>query len=460
MIKKSLTLIAIGGLALTGCGLGNSGGTESKEVTENEAAAADIGAEMAAVTDEQLKDKAITMARFFGDCDDTTQGVVDVAKAGTECEAIQILTNKFVAENEWGITVERLGGATWHSYYDGLNAALASEDKPSIAVMHGSNLPEYADKGMLVEISPELGVDLGAATEAAQDAVRFNDASYALPFDIHATISHLNMDILKEAGLLEADGTYTMPTSVEKFMADAKAVKDKTGKNYIDIAFSNDPMGSRLWMSLVWQQGEDFVDVEGRKASTTNDASKKALQFINDIVKAGYTTPTHDYDASQQAFLRGESAIMFNGVWAVDQYSREAGFEYQVTEAPQLFDEPASWANSHIWAIPVQTDADVVEYRAAFEFAKFLYEHTGDWAVATGHMPSTTAAVESDEYQKAPHRDQYTKTAEYAKMQPRVVEWPAIAATVQEHAESTWLNGVAVDDALMNMEAAVDSDLS
>jgi multiple sugar transport system substrate-binding protein len=39
----------------------------------------------------------ITLARFFGDCDESTQGVTDVAEATDECEVIQILTNAFDA---------------------------------------------------------------------------------------------------------------------------------------------------------------------------------------------------------------------------------------------------------------------------------------------------------------------------------------------------------------------------
>ncbi|MGD2105811.1 MAG: hypothetical protein PVJ55_11945, partial [Anaerolineae bacterium] len=67
----------------------------------------------------------LKLARFFGDCDDSTAGVTDVSKATTECEVIQILTNKFNAENGYGITIERLGGSEWGTYYDALNTTFA-----------------------------------------------------------------------------------------------------------------------------------------------------------------------------------------------------------------------------------------------------------------------------------------------------------------------------------------------
>ncbi len=449
-------MVAAASLVLAGCGLSGSEGDDGPDAGGGGESAESI----AAVTDEELEGTTITMARFFGDCDDTTDGVTDIAEATTECEAIQILTNKFVAENEWGIEVERLGGAAWHSYYDGLNAALASSERPDIAVMHGSNLPDYASRNLIVPVPEDMGIDLADATQPASDAVDIDGEYYGVPFDTHAIVSHLNMDLLAEAGLTEADGSYTMPDSVEAFLADAQTFHEATGKTFIDIALSGDPMGSRLWMALIWQQGEDFIDAEARTASADSAAATAALEFINELADSGYTEPTRDYDASQQAFLRGESAIMYNGVWAVNQYAAEAPFDYQVTDAPMLFDEAATWANSHLWAVPVQDDADPVQYRAAFELAKFLYEHTGEWAVATGHMASSTSALESEAYQNAPHRTQYLNTAtEYGHMQPRLVEWPAIGDLVHEKIEATWLSGADVDTALAELQTEITSRL-
>lgn len=444
-------------LGLTGCGM--SGGPSSGD-DDTGGSSADLAEQIAQVSGDDLQGTAITMARFFGDCEETTQGVTDIAEATTECEAVQILTNKFVEENEWGITVERLGGTAWDSYYDGLNAALASNERPDIAVMHGSSLSDYASRGMLVAVPDGVGIDLSDATAPAADAIAYDGTDYAVPFDIHAIVSHLNLDLLAEAGLTEADGSYTMPTSPEEMLADAKQLKEETGATYLDVALSNDPMGGRLWMSLVWQQGTDFIDAEARTASADSEEAVTALELINQMAEAGYIDRTHDYDASQQSFLRGESAIMYNGSWAVNQYDAEADFDYQVADAPMLFEEKATWADSHTWTVPVQNDGDPVTYRAAFELAKFLYEHTADWAIATGHMPSSQSALDSADYLAAPHRDQYLDTAtEYGHMQPRLEEWPAIGDMLRETIEATWLNGADVGSTLATLQSEITAKL-
>ena len=125
-MKLAMTTVSIAtaSLLLAGC----SGGSGA-------ASTADLMDEIAAVTPAQLDGTTIQMARMFGECEETTDGVTDTTLATTECEAIQILTNKFNAENEFGITVERLGGSEWASYYDAFNASVAGK-APEIGRAH------------------------------------------------------------------------------------------------------------------------------------------------------------------------------------------------------------------------------------------------------------------------------------------------------------------------------------
>ncbi len=84
MINKITVGVVASALLLTGCGA--SGGSASKGSANSK----DIASNIKAVTDDQLKGTTINLARFFGDCDDTTKNVTDMSKATTECEAIQI----------------------------------------------------------------------------------------------------------------------------------------------------------------------------------------------------------------------------------------------------------------------------------------------------------------------------------------------------------------------------------
>jgi multiple sugar transport system substrate-binding protein len=75
----------------------------------------------------------ITFYRFFGACSDEYADVTDLAEATGECGIIQVMANKFNAENEMGIVVETQS-VDWFTYYDQLTATYAGGSPPDIAV--------------------------------------------------------------------------------------------------------------------------------------------------------------------------------------------------------------------------------------------------------------------------------------------------------------------------------------
>ncbi len=362
VLTRAVIPVAALGL-VAACGGGGGG---------NSSATGASGGQLAGVSAEQLKGTTIKLARFFGDCDDTTKGVTDVAKATNECETIQILTNAFNAENKNGIKVERLGGAEWNTYYDTLNAAYAGGTAPDVAVMHGSSVADYAKRNLLVKLDDHLsatGADINDAAPAAREAVSYEGGVYGLPFDIHAALVHLNVDLFKKAGLVDAQGNPKLPTSPEEFLAQAEQMKAKTGKMYFGTARVKDGLGVHMWRSLVEQQGASILSEDGKKANVDTPEARAALDFMGKVFNGQYADPDQTYDAAQQAFLKGETAMLMNGTWVVDQYDKEAKFDYRAADFPTLYEKPAIWGDSHMWVVPQQKSADPVRQRAALEFA-------------------------------------------------------------------------------------------
>jgi multiple sugar transport system substrate-binding protein len=450
----------VAGLALvvTACGGGDSGLPSPDPAGADDDAAGDGPA----LADADPSDQALELARFFGDCDDSTQGVTDVAQATSECEVIQILTNQFNAENDDGISVERLGGSEWGTYYDTLNTTFAGGSQPDIAVMHGSNLPEYVGRDLLLPLDDHLevvGIDPSDWTDAARDAVTGDDGRiYGVPFDIHANLFHLNLDILEEAGLVDDAGDPILPTSTDELFDHAQRVED-AGYRYFATDASQFPIGVRILFSLVWQQGSDLVSSDG-VATVDTDEAREALTLLNRLFDEGYAGAREDYTAAQEAFLTGQVAVLHNGTWAVDEYNRGASFTYRVADFPTLYGEPAVWANSHLWVLPRQSDEDAAAYRAGLEFLGFLHAHTGDWAAGTGHLAPNVSALESDQVQSAPQRVNYEATAtEIARPVPAIPNWQAVEDILKEEFEATWLTGKDVDRALADAQSRVDEVL-
>lgn len=399
----------------------------------------------------------LKLARFFGDCDDTTEGVTDVSQATTECEVIQILTNKFNAENEQGIRIERLGGAEWGTYYDALNTSFAGGNPPDVAVMHGSNMPDYTSRGLLQPLEQyfaDYGIDPQDWTPPARGAVQNDGEYYGVAFDLHANLAHVNADIFREAGLVDGNGDPILPSSREEFFEQAEIVKEETGNLYFATDASQFPIGVRLMFTLVWQQGSDLVAADGSRGTVDTPEAREAVDFMLQMFEEGYADPNYNYTAAQEAFLSGEAAILHNGTWAVDQYRREADFDYRALDFPTLYEEPAVWANSHMWVLPAKRNN--AKYEAAMHFLAFLYDHVYDWAAGTGHLAPRASVLESDELNSVPQRENYSETADIAKLVPSIENWQAVEDILKEEIEATWLTDKSVDAAL----AAADSRIN
>ncbi len=151
-------------------------------------------------------------------------------------------------------------------------------------------------------------------------------------------------------------------------------------------------------------------------------------------------------------------AILVNGTWVVDFYTAEAAKEevgldnYYVADFPTLFDTGATWADTHMWAIPSTVEGD--KRTAALKVLAFINDHNIDWA-RTGHMAVRNSVLNSDEYANLPHRSEYAGTAAIARDTPPSERYGAIQDVLNRELQAIWLTGKSVDDALADAEAEV-----
>jgi multiple sugar transport system substrate-binding protein len=415
-----------------------------------------IGTAAAAVVATGALAQEVTLARFFGDCEGA--GTDTTASVGEAC-IIQSIINAASAEIE-GVTVNTLP-TDWGNYYDQIKAAYAAGSPPDVHVMHRHRIPEFAGIGALADLSGDLeaaGIDPADWSEAALEAVSFEGGIYGVPMDFHANLWHLNMDILEEAGLVE-NGEPVLPSSPEELLEHARMVKEATGHDYLAADFAQFPIGVRVVLALIWQQGSNIFSEDGTATINTPEA-RAAVEAITQLFDAGYANPQLNYADSQQAFLNGEAAVLVNGTWVVDFYAAEAAKEetgldnYRVADFPTLFETGATWADSHMWAIPASLKSNADEYMAALKVLAFINDHNIDWA-RTGHMAVRSSVIESDAYTSLPHRAEYTGTAEIARDTPPSARYGGIQDVLNRELQAIWLTDKPVEAALSDAEFEV-----
>jgi len=404
----------------------------------------------------------LELARFFGEPDDSLMDSTDLSKANSEAATIQILTNIFNEQHKGKIRVEKLGGSEWGSYYDQLNTTFAANDPPDVAVMHQTNMPAYASRGLLLPLDDyysKYNLNPSDWTAPAKKAISYEGKSYGVPFDLHANLLHVNVDLFKKAGLVDGNGVPILPTSVEEWFQQAKTMKEKTGKLYWVEDANQFPISFRLFDTLMEQQGVPIIDTKTNKVNIDTPAGHKALEFMLKRFKEGYTDPNTNYTAAQQLFMKGDAAIEMNGTWVVNQYVKELKFKYRAMNFPNLMGEKKVWANSHMWVIPKQKEGNQ-QYAAAMEFCKFLGDHVYDWAVGTGHIAPRNSALKKLIDNKVPQRANYAETASNAATFPPVLSYANIETSIKEEIEKTWLLNVSVDSALKKAQQRVEKALN
>lgn len=402
----------------------------------------------------------ISLSRFFGACEDQLpDDPTDVEAAVGECPIIATLINSFNAQHEGEIFID-VQGTEWGSYYDQLNATFAGGNAPDIAVMHRTRLLDYQARDLIVplgEVFADAGIEVSDFADTAEEAITIDGTPYALPFDLHTLLWHINVDLMAEAGLVDDDGNVILPSSPEELLEHAAMVEEATGADYIAMDATQFPLGVRAVFALIWQQGGDLLNEDASAAAINGEEGRIALETMNSWFANGYADATYDYATSQEAFLNGEAAILINGTWVVDFYSDQAADEdvalsnYVVSDFPTLFDTGATWSDTHMWAVTSTAAGDEAKLDAIGTFFAFLNDNNVEWA-RTGHVSIRESVLESEEYQNLPHRDEYVGTADIARAFPRVLGYQRLEDILQEEFQAVWITGKSVEDALADAE--------
>jgi len=412
----------------------------------------------------------VTFARFFGACEADYGKSTDVDKAVGECGIITALTNKFNAENKLNAEV-KTQVIEWGPYYDQLGARIVAKDVPAIAVMHEAVLGDFVKRGLVEPLDAgfkEAGVDVNDFTAHGKRGVTFGGKTYALPFDTHSWLWHANTNLLKKAGLTNADGSPVIPKNPDELLAQAKKFKAATGKPYFIWCVANETAAyTRTFLTLLYQQGGNPFPKNEREINLHSPEAKKAIELMRKLYAEGDIVPNTDYGAANQAFMNGEGGIMVNGTWLIGDFvaqSEKAGAAlekgYATVPFANLYSKKATWADGHSWIMLKGGTKDEKTKKAAFAFLKFLYDNDYQWA-RTGHLPTRTSVIKSDQFNSLPFRNSIGAIATTGiSLAPTVPRQFRIQEMLGEALSNIVLSGKPVDETIKGAEERINKMLA
>jgi len=332
---------------------------------------------------------------------------------------------------EWGVP-----------FYTKVQTSAAVGAGPDMMTYHLSRLPLGVTTGALSEITPDdlasVGLKASDYADANFKAGQVGGKQYAVPFDMHAVILYYNKDMLAKAGLIGDDGLPKGLDGIDNFSAALKKLQGAGAQYGVSIHSAAGDSMWRIFYSLLGQQDGVFLK-DGKFLDGDNlDKAVKATDVIRNWVKDGYAPATTEYPASIALFTGGKAAMHINGVWEVptmtDLKAKGKLFEWGAIQLPTFFAHPATWADSHAFAIPNNAGKAMTpeKKKAVLTIIAWMNKHSTFWATA-GHLPAYNAARMSDEFKKMQPNATYSKLAEHAFFDPSSV-LAGVASPVYESA--------------------------
>lgn len=409
----------------------------------------------------------IELQRFFGACDAEYGTVTDVSAAVGECGIITALVNKFQADNP-DIKV-KVTTVEWPGY-DQLNAQLASGAAPDVVSMHYSAISDYQARGLLDPVDGILGaagVDPAAFTDAGRNGVTKEGQMFGLPFDNWTMLFHVNLNLMKQAGLVNPDGTPILPTTPDELYAQGKQFTEATGKPYLVQILANETAAyARVLYTFLLQQNADFF-ADPRAIKLNTPEAKAVVEMLKKIKDEGLTTVNMDYPAAVSGFVNGDGGIAVNGTWLIGDFVAQSEKEgtalsggYTVYPIPQLFaGRDATYADGHGWVLPKKERSE--EQSAAIgKLFKFLTDNDYHWA-RNGHLPAVKSVFEMPEFVNLPHRANIAEIASTGNSLPSdVMRQFAIQDIIGEEVGAAVNGDKTIDEALSGAETRINELLA
>lgn len=343
-----------------------------------------------------------------------------------------------------------LGGSGDGDVAQKLRLALTSgEDIPDIVRLNYTQLPEFAEAGVLMDLGDYVAVYEDDIVDAAKTIMQYDDTYYALPREIKPKVWFYRADIFEECGIDVRE-----VKTLDEYLALGEIIREK----YPDACMENYNTPSKnydLMMMLGATDGR-FCDDEGNYIIAESEGVKLTFERIKKIHDSEYNSSVEEWSADwAPAFESGEIVSQLIGGWFKTDF-RNFGLEGQegkwaMAPWPEEIRE-GSDAGGAIWVIP--KDAEHAELAAEImakmcfdeEAAKIIYDETG--VLPALKSAATDEYYNSDEYYACGLGEVNNEAMQYVSVYPYNPASTQEVTIVLQYLDEYLEGNMTVDEAL------------
>jgi sn-glycerol 3-phosphate transport system substrate-binding protein len=277
-------------------------------------------------------------------------------------------------------------------------SALASGEPAQLAVMFSIDAYDLIEQELVIPFEDVASTDadkewLSSFYPALMANGKIEGKTWGIPFQRSTIVAYYNKDLFRAAGL----DPEAPPTTWDEMIQMGKALtKDDTYGLMIPST------GYPYWMfqALAIQNGKEVMSGDGLTTYFDDPTVVETLEFWKSLSAEHGIMPTGtvEWGTLRQAFLEGQTAMMWHSTGNLTAVKKGASFDFGVAELPANVRKGSPTGGGNFYLFKDTTDEERV---AALKLMQFMTapDQAAAWSIGTGYMGVSPAAYETEALQ-------------------------------------------------------------
>ena len=316
-----------------------------------------------------------------------------IAVGGPLTKVVDGMIEGFEKENP-DIDVEAIYAGNYDDTRVRALSAINSGEAPQLSVLFSIDAYDLIEQDLIVPFDDVVtGEDgqkwLDSFYPALMKNGQIDGKTWGIPFQQSTIVMYYNKDMFKEVGL----DPNAPPATWEALVENAKALT-KDGRWGIMVPSTGYP----YWMFQCFaiQNGKELMNSEGTETYFTDPKVVEALEFWRGLATDAKVMPegTVEWGTLRQAFLQGQTAMMWHSTGNLSAVKKDATFDFGVAMLPANVQpgSPTGGGNFYLFK-----GSDEAEQQAALKLVQYMTapDRAAEWSIATGYVGVSPAAYET-----------------------------------------------------------------
>ncbi|MBP7147907.1 MAG: sugar ABC transporter substrate-binding protein [Acidobacteria bacterium] len=384
-------------------------------------------------------------------------GALEMWALGREGEVVAELAREFERENP-GERV-RVQQVPWTAAHEKLLTAFVGGATPDLAQVGNTWIPEFAELGALLELSPYAARSAGIARDeyfgGIWDTNVLDGRLFGVPWYVDTRLLFYRDDLLARGGLARGPRTW------DEWLAAARQLRQRMRPGEYPLLLPTDEWAQVVILGL--QSGAEMVH-DGRRGAFRAPEFRRAFELYVSLYRQGLAPVASNVQIANlyQQFAEGTFAMYITGPWNLGEFRRRVPREALAHWATAPLPAPGD-AGAYPGA-SLAGGSSLVVFRnsrapeRAWRFVEFLSrpEQQLRFYELTGDLPARRAAWTRSGLAADPHVRAFWEQLDAVRPVPQIPEWEQVTSKIVLHAEAAIRGRSSIDEALAALDRDVD----